>query len=71
MAKRECPNCKSTNVKAIPLSELKVGHMGPVNGGSHVSVLLALSKLAANFTVYPWLRCNQCGREWRQFESPH
>jgi hypothetical protein len=66
MAKRECPRCKSSDAKVIPFNELKTGHLGPVNGGSHAAVVLALGKLAVNYTVYPWLRCNACGKEWRQ-----
>lgn len=66
MAKRECPNCKSTEVKAIPFSELTAYQMG----ASPTNVWVNLAKLAANYTVYPWLKCKKCGREWRQWESP-
>ncbi len=70
MAERQCPGCKSKDIAVLPISERSAHQMGVGYANSPLGVFINVAKVVAGYTVYPWLKCRTCGKEWRQFESP-
>lgn len=70
MAERQCPECKCKDITVMPIADRSARQMGVGYANTPLGIAFNLAKVVAGYTIYPWLKCRRCGKEWRQFESP-